>query len=102
MEDDHRPFQSVNIGLTTVETGQERFTREGIYNPPPISYWRCNLTALSQRFNLYFVATRDTIAVYRPDFPCQKLQTLPALLIPPNLAQPDAQGYSDERGPYAG
>ena len=101
MEDDFRPFEPVNIGLTSVETGQERFTRDGAYVPPPLSYWRCNLTALSQRFNLHFVATKDTIAVYKPDFPFQRLQKLPSLLIPPALANPSAKGYIDDRVPHA-
>jgi hypothetical protein len=102
MEDDYRPFEAVKIGLASAETGQERFTRDGgVYAPPPLSYWRCNLTALSQRFNLYFAASRDAIAVYRPDFPFQKLYRLPALVIPPALANPTARGYIDEQVPHA-
>jgi hypothetical protein len=101
MEDDYRPFEAVKIGFASVETGRERFTRDSVYLPPPLSYWRCNLTALSQHFNLYFVATRDSIAVYKPDFPFQKLQRLPALLIPPALANPHAKGYIDDGVPHA-
>lgn len=101
MEEDLRPFEPVKIGLTSVETGQERFTREGLCIPPPLSYWRCNLTALSQRFNLYFLATKDTIAVYKPDFPFQKLHRRPVLVIPPLLANPNARGYIDERVPHS-
>src|SRR4051812_14990343 len=33
--------------------------------------WRCELTALSQLYNLYFIACNDTILVYQPDFPDQ-------------------------------
>ncbi|KAH0846309.1 hypothetical protein FOPE_11147 [Fonsecaea pedrosoi] len=101
MDEDTRPFESVNIGLTSIETGAERFLRDGVPCLPPLSYWRNNLTALSQRFNLYFVATRDTVAVYRPDFPFQKLHRLPALLIVPALANPDADGYIDSQFPHA-
>ncbi|ETI23676.1 hypothetical protein G647_05479 [Cladophialophora carrionii CBS 160.54] len=101
MEDGRRPFESVKVGLASAETGQERFTRDGVYAPPPLAAWRCNLTALSQRFNLYFAATTDTIAVYRPDFPFQKLYRLPALLIPPAPANPTARGYIDPRVPHA-
>lgn len=100
MEDDLRSFQSVSIGLTSVETGRERFTRDGLYNPPPLAYWRNNLTALCQRYNLYLVANRDSIAVYRPEFPFQKLHRLPALLIPPTLANPSAGGYIDPQSPH--
>ncbi|KAI1622959.1 hypothetical protein EDD37DRAFT_450127 [Exophiala viscosa] len=100
MEDDLRSFQSVSIGLTSVENGKERFTRDGLYNPPPLAYWRNNLTALSQRYNLYLVANRDSVAVYRPEFPFQKLHRLPALLIPPTLANPSAGGYIDTHSPH--
>ncbi|EXJ72464.1 uncharacterized protein A1O5_04968 [Cladophialophora psammophila CBS 110553] len=100
MDEDSRLFESVNIGLTSIEKGAERFLRDGAPCPPPLSYWRNNLTALSQRFNLYFVATRDTVAVYRPDFPFQKLHRLPALLIVPSLANPNAAGYIDSQFPH--
>ncbi|KIX96756.1 uncharacterized protein Z520_07476 [Fonsecaea multimorphosa CBS 102226] len=100
MDEEIRPFETVTIGLATVETGAERFMREGVPCPPPLAYWRNNLTALSQRFNLYFVATRETIAVYRPEFPFQKLHRLPALLIIPALANPDAAGYIDPQFPH--
>ncbi|KAK5216045.1 hypothetical protein LTR72_010921 [Exophiala xenobiotica] len=100
MEDDLRSFQSVSIGLTSVESGKERFTRDGLYQPPPLAYWRNNLTALSQHYNLYFVANRDSIAVYRPEFPFQKLHRLPSLLIPPTLAQSQAEGYMDTYFPH--
>jgi hypothetical protein len=101
MRHDGRSFRAVQIGLTSIETGKERFEREGIIVPPPLAYWRTNLTALSQRYNLYFVATKDTVAVYRPEFPFQKLRRLPALLIPPELAEPSAAGYIDPRTPHA-
>ncbi|KIW51671.1 hypothetical protein PV05_10370 [Exophiala xenobiotica] len=100
MEDDLRSFQSVSIGLTSVESGRERFARDGLYHPPPLAYWRNNLTALSQHYNLYFVANRDSIAVYRPEFPFQKLRKLPSLLIPATLAQPLAEGYIDTYSPH--
>lgn len=101
MEDDFRPFNAVNIGLTTVESGRERFTRDRHHNPPPVAHWRNNLTGLSQRFNLYFVASRDSIAVYKPDFPFHRLHRLPALLIPAYLANPDTDGYIDTRSPHS-
>ncbi|KIW20594.1 hypothetical protein PV08_01169 [Exophiala spinifera] len=100
MEHDLRSFKSVNIGLTCLETGSSRFTRDGIYRPPPVAFWRNNLTALSQRYNLYFVALRDAFAVYRPEFPFQRLHWLPSLVIPPELANPSAQGYIDPHHPH--
>jgi len=101
MEDDNRPFEPVNIRMIGRETGQERFTRHDIYGPPPVSRWRNNLTALSSRFDLYFVASRDSVAVYQPQFPLQKLGRTPQLFIPPTLAKPDASGYIDPSNPHA-
>ena len=95
MEVDRRPFQSINIGMASVETARDRFTTDEIHRPLPHARWRCNLTALSQRYNLYFMASRDGIAVYEPDFPFQKLKRLPKLYIPPTLAKPGARGYLD-------
>ncbi|KAK4231795.1 hypothetical protein QBC38DRAFT_204443 [Podospora fimiseda] len=45
---------------------------------PRIARYRCNLTALSQRFDLYFAAYQDKIYVYRP-------QRAPRILPPPCL-----------------
>lgn len=101
MEDDQRPFQAVSIDMACTETGAERFVRDNLFMPPPISNWRCNLTALSRRYNLYFVASRSGIAVYQPDFPFQKLKRTPKLFILPTLANPTAPGYIDERHPHA-
>ena len=101
MERDPRPFQSVNIGLIGIETGRESFISDNHYTGPPLAAWRCNLTALSHRHNLYFVATREGIAVYQPSFPFQKLHKRPAINIPPTLAEPDAAGYIDERQPHS-
>ncbi|EXJ83699.1 hypothetical protein A1O1_07323 [Capronia coronata CBS 617.96] len=100
MDIDSRPFESVNVGLTNVEAGKDRFTSHGMFHPPPIAYWRNNLTALSQRYNLYFVATRNSIVVYKPEFPFQELRRMPCLVILPTLANPEAQGYIDPHSPH--
>ncbi|KAL2401060.1 hypothetical protein ABEF93_000424 [Exophiala dermatitidis] len=100
MDLDPRPFESVNVGMTNVEAGEDRFSNHGIFYPPPIAYWRNNLTALSQRYNLYFIATRNAIVVYKPEFPFQRLGRVPCLMILPTLANPDAQGYIDPRSPH--
>lgn len=39
---------------------------EAHHKVPSIARWRLNLTALSQKYNLYFVAYRETIHVSRP------------------------------------
>ncbi|RMZ78450.1 hypothetical protein DV737_g3866, partial [Chaetothyriales sp. CBS 132003] len=97
MEADRRPFQAVSIGLSSVETGRDRYARDDFARPPHSS-WRCNLTALSQRHNLYFMASREDILVFEPDFPFQKLGKTPKLLIPPALAEPLAFGYLASMG----
>lgn len=101
MEVDHRPFQAVSIDMASTETGAERFVTDGLYMPPPTSSWRCNLTALSRRYNLYFVASKSGIAVYQPDFPFQKLKRAPKLYIVPTLANAAAEGYIDEHHPHS-
>ncbi|RMZ83719.1 hypothetical protein DV738_g1117, partial [Chaetothyriales sp. CBS 135597] len=101
MEADRRPFQAVNIGLSSVESGSDRYARDN-FSRPPHSNWRCNLTALSQRYNLYFMASREDILVFEPEFPFQKLGKTPKLLIPPALAEPLAFGYLDSLGDAPG
>jgi hypothetical protein len=99
-EADPRPFVAVSIGMTSYESGAERFVKDGIYTAPPIAPWRCNLTALSQRFNLYFCAHRSGVAVYVPDFPFNRLHRTPRLFIPPTLSEPEAKGYIDPSHPH--
>ncbi|KEF61105.1 uncharacterized protein A1O9_02670 [Exophiala aquamarina CBS 119918] len=101
MEADPRSFQAVNIGLNRVESGKARFTHNDIYTPPPVSHWRNNLTALSQRFNLYLVASDENVVVYKPDFPFQRLGRMAHLVIAPDMANPDAQGYIDRHRPHS-
>ena len=95
MEADTRRLQPVKIGMTSVETGRDRFTRNEHLSLPRTSSWRNNLTALSQRYNLYFVTLETSISVYQPRFPFQKLGGKPSLTIPATLAEPNAEGYID-------
>ena len=97
MEADTRRVQPVKIGMSSVETGKERFTSNGLLSLPRASTWRNNLTALSQRYNLYFVALETSIRVYQPCFPFQTVGSKPCLTIPPTLAEPNAHGYIDAR-----
>ncbi len=97
MEGDKRRLQPVKIGMTSVETGRDRFLKDEYLSLPQISRWRNNLTALSQRYNLYFVAIEANILVYQPKFPFQNLERKQSLTIPPTLAEPTAQGYIDTR-----
>lgn len=45
-----------------------------------IKHWRCNLSALSHVYNLYFLACNDEIYVYAPLFPDQHLDQ-PSLIL---------------------
>jgi hypothetical protein len=101
MEVDTRRLQPANISMFSIERGAERYELGSALPPPSFSPWRCNLTALSQKYNLYFVATVDSIAVFVPEFPYQKLGTKPALVITPSLANPNAKGYIDKDSPHA-
>jgi hypothetical protein len=101
MEADTRRLQPASIGMFSIEQGAERYTLGGAVRPPPFSAWRCNVTALSQRYNLYFVATVDSVAVFVPEFPYQKLGNKPSLVITPTLANDNASGYIDEEVPHA-
>ncbi|KAI8943651.1 hypothetical protein NX059_001636 [Plenodomus lindquistii] len=51
------------------------------HDRPGVKAWRCDLTALSQIYNLYFLACNDTIHVYQPSFPDQALLSEPHLIL---------------------
>lgn len=90
--------------------------RDGDWVPSSISPWRNNLvrsshsrhrkeahllkTALSQRFNLYFVASKEKVHVYVPAFYTQSLGGNPSLVLSPPPARPNAIGYLDELHPH--
>jgi len=63
--------------------------------------WRCNLTALSHVYNLYFVAYNDTVHVHQPHFPDQNLSTTPALIIKPPVSRPGLPHYLDPQTPHS-
>lgn len=93
MDNKQRPYRAVSVDMIGMENGAKRFTQDGITNMPPVARWRNNLTAMSQHDNLFFIASGDCIAVYQPEFPYQTLKRHPALLIKPELANPNALGY---------
>ena len=70
---------------------------------PKMQRWGMNLTALSQRYNLYFAAYEHRIAVYRPrSVPRQSLPSMPDLvLIPdPTDAASWVQGHPSRDSPH--
>ncbi|KAJ9217044.1 hypothetical protein DTO166G4_1504 [Paecilomyces variotii] len=84
-----------------VESGRERFAeRENVY-PPRSAAWRSNLTALSQRHNLLFVAYSHQIYVWEPAGPWQTLGAKPSMIITPVMKDPDAEGFINPDFPHA-
>lgn len=57
--------------------------------------WRCDLTALSHVYNLYFVACNDEIWVYEPSFPLQTLGEPAWILTVPASGVPAPPGIDD-------
>ncbi|KAF2790781.1 hypothetical protein K505DRAFT_419597 [Melanomma pulvis-pyrius CBS 109.77] len=68
----------VSCTVTNVQQGSQRFPHEP--NRPRLKTWRCELTALSKVYNVYFVACNDAIHVYQPSFPDQSLSNEPFVL----------------------
>ncbi|QIX01829.1 hypothetical protein AMS68_007346 [Peltaster fructicola] len=92
--------RSLEIITTGVQSFTQRFPgkrRRLDESVPQCAPWRCNLTGLSQRHNLYFVAYGAEIFVYRPQFPSQALSE-PVLVIPCREEGPRL-GYLDLRQP---
>ncbi|KAL5420313.1 hypothetical protein PMIN03_000139 [Paraphaeosphaeria minitans] len=58
--------------ISCVRTGAQR-SRFPRSSSPIVKHWRCDLTALSHVYNLYFVACNEEIYVYSPSFPSQNL-----------------------------
>ncbi|KAM7205818.1 hypothetical protein V8F20_003051 [Naviculisporaceae sp. PSN 640] len=54
---------------TAAEQAHAPETSEALPSFPKMARLRCNLTALSQRYNLYFAAYQDKIYVYQPKAP---------------------------------
>lgn len=64
---------------TGVHPGYKRFSQRT--DRPEVKAWRCELTALSRIYNIFFLACNDTIHVYRPSFPDQNLSSEPQLVL---------------------
>ncbi|RMZ72833.1 ribonucleotide reductase transcriptional regulator crt10 [Pyrenophora seminiperda CCB06] len=54
---------------------------------PTLCPWRCNLTALSQRCNIYLIASNTVIHVYRPSFPSQSVSKPELVIHPPSMGR---------------
>lgn len=72
------------------------------HDSPRVKAWRCDLTALSKLYNIYFLACNDAIYVYRPSFPDQNLPNEPDLILhPPISTQIDSEGGIDAQDPHS-
>ncbi|GAB1737995.1 hypothetical protein NU219Hw_g2506t1 [Hortaea werneckii] len=105
-----RPFSELSVVATGVQSSEGRFgkRRRGGSggggdrdDVPLISGWRCNLTALSQEHNLYFVAYGRDIYVYVPRFPTQVISRDPVLIVPSQPTSPGLRGYLDPHEPHS-
>ncbi|SMR59255.1 unnamed protein product [Zymoseptoria tritici ST99CH_1E4] len=98
-----RSFEELSVEVLGAQTSSDRRGKRGrVGDPeerPPIATWRCNLTALSQLHNLYFVASKEKIYVYEPQFPAQRLPPLPSLIVHCPPSRPGLPGCIDPRQP---
>ncbi|KAF2268976.1 hypothetical protein CC78DRAFT_575524 [Lojkania enalia] len=86
---------------TSVQPGSLRFGDTAPEERPKLKEWRCDLTALSRVYNLYFVAYSDIIHVYQPSFPDQRLLDRPALTLHPPVSSPDLDYVLDPECPHS-
>ncbi|KAI5367991.1 Putative ribonucleotide reductase, transcriptional regulator Crt10 [Septoria linicola] len=100
-----RPFEEATVVSTGVQNYEGRFgkrQRGSDYGDcPPTAHWRCNLTALSQERNLYFVAYNTNIYVYVPQYPTQFVPHTPALIVSSQPSSPGLAGTIDPRNPHS-
>ncbi|KAF1939211.1 mitochondrial carrier [Clathrospora elynae] len=71
-----------------------------LHGRPEVKAWRCDLTALSQLYNLYFVACNNTIHIYKPSFPHQGLSSEPELILHPPVSSVTGTGI-DSQDPHS-
>ncbi|KAL6236025.1 hypothetical protein BDW75DRAFT_207862 [Aspergillus navahoensis] len=92
--------EGLQLRALNVEKGSERYPIADDIYPPRTSSWRCNLTALSQRRNLFFVACGHQIYVWEPAGPSQILGSKPEMIVTPVMKEPQAAGYIRPTSPH--
>ncbi|KAL4927483.1 uncharacterized protein BDV17DRAFT_266342 [Aspergillus undulatus] len=90
----------LQLRALNVEKGSDRFPAAKDVYPPRTSSWRCNLTALSQRRNLLFVACGHQIYVWEPAGGSQMLGSRSEMIITPVMKEPGADGYIQPASPH--
>ncbi|MCJ1434867.1 hypothetical protein MMC27_004237 [Xylographa pallens] len=84
-----RGFRELDISIASVLPSSERFPPGSDDRPETPELWRNTLTALSQYYNLYFLAVGTDLFIYKPQFPSQRINSQPDLILP----LPDTQTY---------
>ncbi|KAL4818303.1 hypothetical protein BDW67DRAFT_157691 [Aspergillus spinulosporus] len=92
--------RGLQLRALNVEKGSKRYPLADAIHPPRTSSWRCNLTALSQRRNLLFVACGYQIYVWEPAGASQILGSKPEMIITPVMKEPQATGYIRPASPH--
>ncbi|KAL2871351.1 uncharacterized protein BJX67DRAFT_342048 [Aspergillus lucknowensis] len=92
--------EGLHLRALNVEIGSDRYPQADDSFPPRIAHWRCNLTALSQRRNLLFVACSELIYVWEPAGGSQTLGPKPEMIITPVIKEPRGQGYIQPAFPH--
>ncbi|KAB8237720.1 uncharacterized protein BDW43DRAFT_264029 [Aspergillus alliaceus] len=97
-----RTREGLHLRALSVEKGTQRYSSIAEDSPPPqAATWRSNLTALSQRRNLLFVAYRHQIYVWEPAGSFQTLGPNPEIIITPVMKDPHSSGYISPFMPHA-
>ncbi|KAL1795771.1 hypothetical protein ACET3X_005995 [Alternaria dauci] len=88
--------------IACIPTGRHRGDQRFLNSvaQPSLRGWRCDLTALSHRYNLYFLASVDVVHVYQPTFPDQNLPSEAELVLHPPKTGVIGQGI-DPLNPHS-
>ncbi|CEL01702.1 hypothetical protein ASPCAL01281 [Aspergillus calidoustus] len=92
--------EGLHLRALNCEKGSERYPIADDSLGPRISRWRCNLTALSRRRNLFFVACGHQIYVWEPAGGLQTLGPKPEMIITPVMKEPRGEGYIQPGFPH--
>ncbi|KAL2855419.1 hypothetical protein BJY01DRAFT_204115 [Aspergillus pseudoustus] len=92
--------EGLHLRALNVEKGSERYPIADDSLGPRISRWRCNLTALSRRRNLFFVACGRQIYAWEPAGSLQTLGSKPEMIITPIMKEPRGVGYIQPGFPH--
>lgn len=103
-----RPYERLVVANFNAQTGDERYPPrrgpgedEDDERKPKVAWWRSNLVAASQRFNLYFAAFKDKVHVYIPRDIDQLIPSLPDAILDLPVSEKATRGYLDPEYPHA-